>query len=118
MASIFTPVNTGLVLICVGLAVGIISKWNRKVRPPGPPGYPIIGNVFDMPSAHECYTFAEWRSTYGKNNFHSTIICRLMNARITIRRSNLVELRWYIHHHPELLREGCRVARDQILHLL
>ena len=34
--------------------------------PPGPKGYPIIGNLFDMPSEKEWLTFAEWGAKYGE----------------------------------------------------
>ncbi|KAK7029905.1 cytochrome P450 [Favolaschia claudopus] len=33
--------------------------------PPGPTGYPLIGNVFDMPSSQAWRTFAEWGEKYG-----------------------------------------------------
>jgi hypothetical protein len=34
-------------------------------RPPGPKGYPIIGNLFDMPSGNEVFVWAEWRQKWG-----------------------------------------------------
>ncbi|KAH9917582.1 cytochrome P450 [Fomitopsis serialis] len=33
--------------------------------PPGPAGWPVIGNILDMPSSHEWRTFAQWGETWG-----------------------------------------------------
>ena len=34
--------------------------------PPGPKGYPLIGNFFDMPAQKSWVIYDEWRKTYGK----------------------------------------------------
>ena len=34
--------------------------------PPGPKGYPLIGNLFDMTVDNNWVTFDEYRKTYGK----------------------------------------------------
>ena len=34
--------------------------------PPGPKGYPLIGNLFDMTVNKSWVVFDEWRKTYGK----------------------------------------------------
>jgi hypothetical protein len=39
---------------------------NGLPLPPGPEGYPVIGNVFDMPTDKPWVVFDEWRKTYGK----------------------------------------------------
>ena len=33
--------------------------------PPGPKGYPLIGNLFDMPVDKSWVVYDEWRETYG-----------------------------------------------------
>ncbi|KAI0033190.1 cytochrome P450 [Vararia minispora EC-137] len=34
-------------------------------RPPGPPGYPVIGNLFDIPKELPWIQFAKWAKEYG-----------------------------------------------------
>ena len=34
--------------------------------PPGPKGYPLIGNLFDMPFDKPWLVYDEWSKTYGK----------------------------------------------------
>lgn len=33
--------------------------------PPGPKGWPVIGNLFDMPTGFEWKTFHEWSRKFG-----------------------------------------------------
>ncbi|KAH8829262.1 cytochrome P450 [Flagelloscypha sp. PMI_526] len=42
-----------------------IRTKNRSQLPPGPPGLPILGNLFDMPSDQEWKVFADWGRLYG-----------------------------------------------------
>ena len=39
---------------------------NGLPLPPGPKGFPLIGNVFDMPVEKAWVVYDEWRKTYGK----------------------------------------------------
>lgn len=57
-------VDTILLIVGLGLALYRLTR-KKGLRPPGPKGYPIIGNVLDMPSVDECHTFTKWRDLYG-----------------------------------------------------
>ena len=39
---------------------------NGLPLPPGPKGYPLIGNLFDMPVHKPWLVYDQWRRTYGK----------------------------------------------------
>ena len=39
---------------------------NGLPLPPGPKGYPLIGNLFNMPIYKPWVVYDEWRKTYGK----------------------------------------------------
>ncbi|KAG1741078.1 cytochrome P450 [Suillus lakei] len=41
------------------------NKKNPAPYPPGPPGWPLIGNVPDIPHTKAWLTFAEWGKKYG-----------------------------------------------------
>ena len=47
---------------------------NGLPLPPGPKGYPLIGNFFDMPVHKPWVVYDEWRKTYGKS-FIITMVC-------------------------------------------
>lgn len=42
------------------------SPW-RKV-PPGPKGWPLIGNALDLGGSHLWLKFTKWRETYGTSS--------------------------------------------------
>ena len=46
---------------------------NRLPLPPGPKGYPLIGNLFDMPVHKPWIIYDEWRKTYG-NTYHNQMV--------------------------------------------
>ncbi|KAF9006809.1 cytochrome P450, partial [Hymenopellis radicata] len=35
--------------------------------PPGPKGFPIVGNLFDRPTRNAWLAYADWKSTYGSD---------------------------------------------------
>ena len=56
--------------VAVALLVYIVRRFLVGSRPghslpPGPPGWPIIGNVFDMPTKYQYETFAKWGEKWG-----------------------------------------------------
>ncbi|KAG1745653.1 cytochrome P450 [Suillus lakei] len=65
-----TIVNvTWLDLCLTGVGVYLVKqlviKKNPTPYPPGPRGWPLIGNVLDMPRVKPWLTFAEWGQRYG-----------------------------------------------------
>jgi hypothetical protein len=59
----------------INIVLGVVAIWLvKKVtekkplgRPiPGPKGWPIIGNLFDVPNEVEYKVFSQWRQKYGE----------------------------------------------------
>ena len=50
-----------------------LNKWRSGSNPkglplpPGPKGYPLIGNLFDMPIDKPWLVYDEWRKSYGRS---------------------------------------------------
>ncbi|TDL15492.1 cytochrome P450 [Rickenella mellea] len=65
--------EVGLVLFGVFLVYQLFISRTRKNFPPGPRGYPIIGNLFDMPSGDEVFVWAKWRERWGPLNSVTTL---------------------------------------------
>ena len=56
------------VMLLRQLKNGRDSNPNSLLLPPGPKGYPLIGNLFDMPADKPWVVYDEWRKTYGKTS--------------------------------------------------
>ncbi|KAG6833863.1 hypothetical protein H0H87_011797 [Tephrocybe sp. NHM501043] len=58
-------------VLCAFVGLFILRKVARRAQraplPPGPKGYPLIGNVLDMPSTQEWVTFTKWGEQYGES---------------------------------------------------
>lgn len=62
-----TPVDGICLVLVVVLSYRLIMSRTRSL-PPGPRGYPLIGNLFDMPATQEWLAFAQWGDKYGECN--------------------------------------------------
>jgi hypothetical protein len=62
-----TPNVTWLDLCLAGIGAYLIKQvFNKKPSyPPGPRGWPLVGNIQDIPQIKPWLTFAEWGKKYG-----------------------------------------------------
>ncbi|KAG1892828.1 cytochrome P450 [Suillus subluteus] len=67
MLTLTNVTGLDLCLACVGvyLLKQVFNKLKNPAYPPGPPGWPLIGNVLDMPHIRPWLTFTEWGKNYG-----------------------------------------------------
>ena len=62
--------TTGVLTAVFVLVLALIplyraSKRDRLSLPPGPKGWPLIGNLLDIPQSDFSKTYAEWARKYG-----------------------------------------------------
>ena len=61
-------VDVAALAVAFFLFTKILSKKQHEgTRPPGPRPFPIVGNLFDVPSVMPWITFAEWGKRWGTN---------------------------------------------------
>ena len=53
-----------VILGCIAL-VRLARRRSRSRLPPGPKGYPIVGNLLDLPPTHIWEKFGAWGKQYG-----------------------------------------------------
>lgn len=61
-----------LQLIIVLVLSVLVVQWRAKKSvpigikfPPGPKGFPVIGNALDMPKLNPWFTYTKWAKEYG-----------------------------------------------------
>lgn len=60
--------SASVVLACATLVHS--ARWYPRTRlPPGPKGYPIVGNLFDLPPTHVWEKLGAWGKQYGQFSF-------------------------------------------------
>ena len=64
--SVAMTLHALLFILASALFLWRIVFGKRPSRPPGPAGYPVVGNLFDMPlGGWEWETFTRWAEQYG-----------------------------------------------------
>lgn len=58
-------VNVALAVIALWLLKKVVEKKPLGRPIPGPKGWPIIGNLFDVPTELEYQVFSRWQKKYG-----------------------------------------------------
>lgn len=67
MFSFMSTQDLLVVIVALVFIWGLFRRnRNNAPLPPGPRGLPLIGNLLDMPSDNEWFTFAQWGKEYGK----------------------------------------------------
>ncbi|KZO94969.1 cytochrome P450 [Calocera viscosa TUFC12733] len=62
LATLGVPVCATALVLLVGWR--LLGK-KKLPLPPGPKGYPVVGNLFDMPKENDSPVYSEWQKTYG-----------------------------------------------------
>jgi hypothetical protein len=58
--------TTGVVVLILALIpLCRVLNQDRLSLPPGPKGWPLIGNLLDIPQSNFVKTYAEWARKYG-----------------------------------------------------
>jgi hypothetical protein len=100
------------VILGVTTATYYFLKTRRR-RPPGPPAFPVLGNLFQMPRDYEWKTYAQWAEKYGWL-VHSTLLvsCKFSHRGVCIYSSP-----WATYRHPGLPHSGPRPFKQEVDHL-
>ncbi|KAG2356983.1 cytochrome P450 [Suillus spraguei] len=65
MLTLINVTGLYLCLACIGLYLLKQMFKKNPAYPPGPPGWPLIGNILDMPHIKPWLIFTEWGKKYG-----------------------------------------------------
>ncbi|KAI0776641.1 cytochrome P450 [Trametes elegans] len=119
MSSLLTAWHAAAVLLLTLIVRSAIIHRRRAPLPPGPAGWPLIGNVFDLPPDNHWKTFAKWGEQYG-DLMSLTLLGQPMLIINSFKHAyDLLEKRSALYSdRPHLTMAGDIVGWDQILVLV
>ena len=85
--------------------------------PPGPKGYPLIGNLFDMAVDQPWIVFGGWRKTYGKNFYHRWSVLHKYKITRYFRWYNTPQCPWPALCNTKFLGSHLRLVWEEIFKL-
>jgi hypothetical protein len=87
----------------------------RRLTPPGPRGWPLIGNMFDVPRRESWKVYLEWSNRYSECTNRPYPVRQRASPRQRYRQH---EGRWNTVHDLELRQSHSGIAHQEIQHLL
>ena len=100
-------------LVVSAIILVAARRWrkHRLPYPPGPKGYPIIGNVFDVPRGVPVWKgFASMAHKYGVYRMNNTT-CRRVG--LTVRRNGCYVVEVFHHEHCRSEQRSSHLERDR-----
>ncbi|KZV94869.1 cytochrome P450 [Exidia glandulosa HHB12029] len=61
----------GVSIATVAIGYCLVHLYHRLGLPPGPRGWPLLGNLFDRPKAKDWLVYSQWTKVYGEGNIIS-----------------------------------------------
>ena len=61
-SSLLDPRLAAIVLVMLLASVSLFRK--KRPTPPGPPGLPVLGNLFDIPKKESWKVYLDWGKQY------------------------------------------------------
>ncbi|KAH9856137.1 cytochrome P450 [Lenzites betulinus] len=118
MNDLFTAWHAAVVVLLVLAAKVAVDRRRRLPTAPGPPGWPLIGNLLDVPLERSWIVFAQWSEKYGDLIMLNLLGRRLLVVNSLTHACELLEKQSrsvLYSDRPRLIMAGEVVGWDQLL---